>query len=1195
MDHSQEEYTHSDAITQANLAQPNHQEDLFVLLESGFADTDAALLPNFNDNGTNGRTKSVEAKNNLDIEQAAAALMAIKTELKKTGALKNPELRENMLQIAHLLQTVQEQVEDRISPTLQNQRRQLAAIATQMRRGTNLEALLGVVVKATREALHADRVLVYRFDTASSGKVVAEFQQRGWRPTMGETLAAICFGAEQQQDYAKQPIVAITDINRSALTPYQRQLWEQFQVKASLSFPILVSGQVWGLLVVQQCSKPRSWQEAEINLLYQISQELRLNLQQSDFSLKLKQQAEQEKAVSKVIARIRQAVDTNLIFKTTTQEVRQLLKADRVAVYRFNPDWSGEFVAESVGAGWLSLLQEQDKDVSLKGDLTGFDRCTVKNLAAPSTAVDADTYLKETKGGDYTRGKRFKRVDNIYTAGFSHCYIETLEKYQARAYVIVPIFQDAKLWGLLAAYQNSGPRHWEDFEVNLLLQLSTPLSIAQQQTEVRTRLLLNAEQITKAAERERTFARIIEKMRQSLDISSIFQTTTQEIRQFLKADRIAIHRFNPDWSLEFVAESVGSNWVKLTDSNTTKVWKDTYLQETQGGRFRHNETMAVDDIYAGGHSQCHTDLLEKIEVKAYAIAPVFRGKKLWGFIAAYQNSEPRHWEEWEVNLLGQSGNQLGLALQQAESLIQIQQQAEREKTLAKVIDRISQSHDVNSIFTTVTQELQQLLKADRVAVYRFNPDWTGDFVAESMTSGWVKLVGTDVGTNVKDTHLQETEGGRYRRNESLVVDDIYNAGHAPCHVEILERFQAKAYILVPIFAGPQLWGLLCAYQNATSRHWQEAEASLLKQIGVQLGIPLQRAETLEQLRTQSEELAKAAARDKAAKEQLQQQVIQLLAAVRPVFSGDLTVRVPITEDEVGTIADAYNNTIQSLRKIVMQVQTAAVKVAQTSRSSEGSVVDLAEQARQQSQELTRALRQIQVVVSSNQAVATNAQQVEAAVQQANQTVRAGDTAMNRTVDGIMQIRETVSETTKKIKRLSESSQKISKVVNLIGNFTTQTQLLALNAAIEATRAGAYGKGFAVVADEVRSLARQSAEATTEIEKLVQEIQAETSAVSMAMDTGIQQVVSGTSLVNETRQSLNAIVLATTQISELVQGITQTTLDQTQQSQTVIQVMTDVAANANQTAADSVQISDSFQELLATAEQLQSSVGRFKVN
>jgi len=1068
-----------------------------------------------------------------------------------------------------------------------------------IRQAVDINTIFKTATQEVRQLLKADRVAVYRFNPDWSGEFIAESVGSGWVKLVESGIKTVWDDTHLQESqggrYRNHENTVVDDIYKAGYFQCHIDMLEQFEVKAYVIVPVFTEKKLWGLLAAYQNSGPRHWQESEVSFLAQLGGQLGLSLQQAEMRHRAQLEAEGDRIVAKIFDDIRQLFDIHTLFRTVTHEARQLLKADRVAVYRFNPDWSGEIVAESVGAGWVSLLLEQDKDISLKGDTTAFERCTVKNLAAPSSAVDADTYLKETKGGDYTKGKRFKRVDNIYTAGFSHCYLETLEKYQARAYAIVPIFQDTRLWGLLAAYQNSGPRHWEDFEVNLLLQLSTPLSIAQQQSEVRTRLLLNAEQITKAAERERTFARIIDRMRQSLDISSIFKTTTQEIRQFLKADRIVIHRFNPDWSVEFIAESVGSNWIKLADLDTTKVWNDTYLQETQGGRFRNNETMAVDDIYKVGHSQCHIDLLEKIEIKAYAIAPVFRGKKLWGFIAAYQNSEPRHWEEWEVNLLAQSGNQLGLALQQAESLTQIQQQAEREKTFAKIIDRISQSHDVNSIFSTVTQEVQQLLKADRVAVYRFNPDWTGDFVAESMTSGWVKLVGTDTGTNVKDTHLQETEGGRYRRNESLIVDDIYNAGHAPCHVEILERFQAKAYILVPIFAGQQLWGLLCAYQNSKSRHWQEAEVSLLKQIGVQLGIPLQRAETLEQLRTQSEELAKAAARDKAAKEQLQQQVIQLLAAVRPVFSGDLTVRVPITEDEVGTIADAYNNTIQSLRKIVMQVQAAAVKVAQTSRSSEESVVDLAEQARQQSQELTRALRQIQAVVSSNQAVATNAQQVEAAVQQANQTVRAGDTAMNRTVDGIMQIRETVSETTKKIKRLSESSQKISKVVNLIGNFTTQTQLLALNAAIEATRAGAYGKGFAVVADEVRSLARQSAEATTEIEKLVQEIQAETSAVSMAMDTGIQQVVSGTSLVNETRQSLNAIVAATTQISELVQGITQTTLDQTQQSQTVIQVMTDVAAIANQTAADSVQISDSFQELLATAEQLQSSVGQFKVN
>ena len=321
----------------------------------------------------------------------------------------------------------------------------------------------------------------------------------------------------------------------------------------------------------------------------------------------------------------------------------------------------------------------------------------------------------------------------------------------------------------------------------------------------------------------------------------------------------------------------------------------------------------------------------------------------------------------------------------------------------------------------------------------------------------------------------------------------------------------------------------------------------------------------------------------------------MLESVKPAFQGDLTVRAPISEDEVGTIAEAYNNTLQSLRKIVMQVQEAASKVGATSKDSEEAISVLSEQAHQEVEEVTKALDRIKEMVATTQAVATNAQQVEVAVQQANETVRKGDTAMNRTVDGILAIRETVSETSKKIKRLAESSQKISKVVSLISNFTTQTQLLSLNAAIEATRAGEYGRGFAVVADEVRSLAQQSAEATKEIEKLVQEIQTETSAVSAAMDTGIEQVVGGTNLVNETRQDLTAIVAATDQINKLIQGITQATQVQTEQSEAVTKTMTDLAAVANKTSADSVEISTSFQELLTTAQELEASVGQFKVS
>ena len=203
--------------------------------------------------------------------------------------------------------------------------------------------------------------------------------------------------------------------------------------------------------------------------------------------------------------------------------------------------------------------------------------------------------------------------------------------------------------------------------------------------------------------------------------------------------------------------------------------------------------------------------------------------------------------------------------------------------------------------------------------------------------------------------------------------------------------------------------------------------------------------------------------------------------------------------------------------------------------------------------------------------------------------------MDRTVEGIIAIRETVAATAKKVKRLGESSQKISGVVNLINEFAAQTNLLALNASIEAARAGEEGRGFAVVADEVRSLARQSAEATTEIENLVAEIQAETNEVVEAMELGTEQVVVGTQLVDETRESLNSIAQVTTEMKSLVNSITQATLSQSESSESVTNVMKDVANIAQKTSSDANKVSTSFRDLLEISQALQESVRQFKVS
>ncbi|WP_017651906.1 GAF domain-containing protein [Fortiea contorta] len=1062
-----------------------------------------------------------------------------------------------------------------IAHEFKNWRRQLQSVVAEMRQSPDINTLFKTTVAQVRETINCDRVLIYQFTSAVAGTVLAESKKLGWTPTVGENIPPTMFGLHNNQDHVES--IAIEDLNQTQLTPYQKQLLEKFQIRASLSLPIILESQVWGLLVMNNCTASRQWQEGEITLLSQITAELGYRLRNFEFQKDLQQETLVKQSVAKVVSKILQLPDVEQIFKTTTQEIRQLLKCDRVSVYRFQSNWNGEFVAESVGNGWVKLV--------------GTDWKTVWE----------DTHLQETKGGRYAQGKTLA-VNDIYQVGHSQCHIDILEQFEIKAYIIAPIFSGEQLWGLLAAYQNSGSRGWQPWEISFLTQMGLQFGVAISQGEYLEQLRIQSEQLMQITQQEKAFTKIVNRIRQSVDVDSVFKTTTQEVRQSLRCDRVAVYRFNPDWGGEFVAESVSHGWTKLVGPDIKTVLNDTYLQETQGGRYTKGENFAVNDIYKIDLALCHIEILEQFEAKAYIVVPIFFGEKLWGLLAAYQNSGTREWQSWEVNFLAQIGLQFSLSKSQVEYLEQVRlkseklaQIAEQEKAFTKIVNRIRQSLEVAEIFKTATQEIRKLLKCDRVAIYRFNSDWSGEFIAESVGNIWIKLVGTNITTAWEDTHLQETQGGRYAKGESFAVNNIYQVCHASCHIDMLEQFEAKAYIIAPVFFGEKLWGLLAAYQNSSPRDWEESQVNLLTRIGDQLGLALKQTEYLQKLEAQSSQLAAAAAREKAAKELLQQRSIQLLTTLRPALNGDLTVRAVVTEDELGTIADAYNNTLQALKQIVLQVQTAAQQVAQTSGDSNVSLAGLTNLAQEQSQEVTVALSDIQHMADSTQAVVTNAELVKVAVEQANQTVESGEAAMNLIVKAIQAIRETVAQTSRKIKRLSESSQKISKVVNLISNFATQTNVLALNAAIEATRAGEYGKGFAVVADEVRSLSRQSAAATIEIEKLVQEIQAETGEVAVAMETGIQQVVEGTNLVGDARQNLNAIVMATAEISQLIQQITTATQQQMMQSVTVTTSMKDVAEISHKTVDKSEELTEVFQELSVMAQELLTTASKFKID
>jgi methyl-accepting chemotaxis protein PixJ len=1126
-----------------------------------------------------------------------------------------------LARIADQLGVALKQAETLAQVQLQSQRVEKAAdrdktfaqVMSRIRQSLDLDEIFNTTTREVRALLKCDRVSVYKFNPDFSGEFVAESVAKGWGALVGPNVQRVWKDTYLEENqggrYALRDTYAVSDIYTEGHDPCHVELLEQFEARAYMLVPIFQGDHLWGILAAYQNSGPRDWEEAEVNLLARIGDQLGVGLKQAETLGRLRSQSERieqaavrDRAVGQVIARIRESFDIETIFATTTREVRALLKCDRVSVYKFNPDFSGEFVAESVADGWVKLVGENVQ------------------------RVWKDTYLEENQGGRYALRETYA-VSDIYTEGHDPCHVELLEQFEARAYTLVPIFQGSELWGILAAYQNDKPRDWDDDEVGLLVRISDQLGVALQQAETLAQLREQSERIEKTAAQDRAIDQVIGRIRQSFDVDNIFNTTTQEVRQLLKCDRVSVYKFNPDFSGEFVAESVAQGWGKLVGPNVKRVWKDTYLEENQGGRYALRETYAVSDIYTEGHDPCHVELLEQFEARAYTLVPIFQGSELWGILAAYQNDGPRDWEDNEVSLLVRISDQLGIALQQAETLEQLRQQsaklekaAIRDRAVTQVIDRIRRTLDVETIFDTTTKEVRTLLKCDRVGVYRFNADWSGAFVAESVGATWVSLVArqqelpalqrnvsdcqslkplidasTYVEPQVGDTYLQETEGGRFAEKQTFSVSDIHTAGFTPCYLEILEQYQCRAYAIVPIFQGDRLWGLLAAYQNDGPRQWEDAEVQLLAQIGVQLGVAIQQGQYLKKVEEQATQLEAAAQRDKAAKEELQRKALELLMAVRPALDGDLTVRAPVTEDELGTLADSYNNTLQSLRRIVVQVQGAVAKVVNTSESSDASLIELSSQAQKQVEEITNALSQIQQMVSFTEETAKNALQVETAIETANKTLQSGDEAMNRTVDGIMDIRKTVTEAAKSIKRLTQSSQDIAKVVNLINNFATQTNLLALNAAIEATRAGEYGRGFAVVADEVRSLARQSGDATTEIEKLVQEIQEETKEVTLAMQMASEQVTRGTTLVGETRETLNDIVAATGQIAGLVEGISAATREQTRQAQSVTNLMTEVAAIADRTSDNSIEISQSFKDALTTVQELQASAGQFKVD
>ncbi|MGY6530404.1 MAG: methyl-accepting chemotaxis protein [Cyanobacterium sp.] len=663
------------------------------------------------------------------------------------------------------------------------------------------------------------------------------------------------------------------------------------------------------------------------------------------------------------------------------------------------------------------------------------------------------------------------------------------------------------------------------------------------------------------------------------DVNQVFDKALRKAKKILKVDRLVIYRFKPDWSGYISNEAGDPRFSSALEEEINDPCIPLELRQA----YINGRIVPTTDVYSAGFAPEHEALMYRLQIKSNLVVPIISQGKLFALFIAHHCQKQHTWGEKEISFMSQIALRFGVILDRV-GLLKSQMIAARSaEQLKEITLAIAAKTNREELLNQVVSDVRYALRCDRTIVYEFDENWQGTIIAESVNEEFPKAIGAVIA----DPCFADRYVDKYLQGRVQATPNIYKAGLTECHLQQLKPFGVIANLVSPIIVDQKLLGLLICHQCSGPRDWESGEIELFSQLSTQVGLGLERVNLLEAQQVSEKE-------QRNAKELLQKRALDLLMQVDPVSDGDLTIRATVTEDEIGTIADSYNATIESLRKIVSQVQTAATSVTKTTTVNENDINVLQAEIKEQVLNITQALQTIQAMSNSSTLVAENAEQAEEVLQRAQESVENGEVAMNRTVKSIMEIRTTVQQATKQMKRLGDTTQNISNVVALIGRFAAQTHLLALKASIEAARAGEQGTGFAVIAEEVRTLASQSASATADIDKLVTDILSETKIVVTAMEQGNEQVVEGSKLVEETRQSLNQITAATSQINELVEAIAEAAFEQSENSENVGIKMTDVARVAQKTTVSVTKLSDSFRQLLEVAQELESNVSQFKV-
>ncbi|HEY9641463.1 MAG TPA: GAF domain-containing protein [Coleofasciculaceae cyanobacterium] len=614
-----------------------------------------------------------------------------------------------------------------------------------------------------------------------------------------------------------------------------------------------------------------------------------------------------ESVLRRMVHRIRRSLELQDILSATAAEVRSFLASDRVKIYQFNADGSGEVVAEAIHQhrlpSLLGLTFPADDIPDQARKL--FIEARVRSVVNVESRLIGQSPLRDPETGEVGFSElQFRPLDP--------CHAEYLTAMGVKSSVVLPIFHQEQLWGLLVAH-HSEPREIPTQELWALQTMVDQLSVAIAQSI----LLTQARQRT---QREATINRIITLLHSlhKIELQAALEEAVSALqgvggRLYINTAAISLNDDlldQPALIPSRPAQLYTTGKQPVIPAAAPYALMEEYSVWPEHFQADGPQLWMIPDLYQEPSLRNLQLAFRPTSIRSVLMLPLWHRQQCWGYLSIFRDAidteilwagkldtdqrqlYPRlsfelwcetkqgqiyEWTADDLEMAQSLGNHFASAVQQyemhqrlqalntnlekqvRERTSKLEQSAEQQRILFEVVAKMRQSLDLDTIFQTTTQEVCELLHADRVAVYQFNADWGGEFVGscEFTQPDWVNSTKLERHTVWNDSYLQETQGGRFRSGETYVVNDILKAPLSSCHLEALEQYHIRAFLLAPIFVGQTLWGLLATYQHSGSRDWQSSEIQFAVQVAAQLGVAMEQAQLLLQTRQQAQQLAQA--------------------------------------------------------------------------------------------------------------------------------------------------------------------------------------------------------------------------------------------------------------------------------------------------------------------------------------------------